>query len=531
MTFPFHSITRRLALALGLALAFSTLAQANPSRRLDALRRVGDDDSGGEVAPASTPAPKTVAKDDRVAVMGSTSVGPDEKVEGNAVAVMGNLSVEGEVQHDAVAVMGDNHVDGTVHGEVVAVLGNVYLGPHAVVDRDVTCVVGQIFRDPGAKVHGSIVHQVGEGALPRHLISGMSAWWNNGLSSGRLLPWVHETRPLWFLMVALVLLCALMAATFPRAVRSCGDTLVHRPGATVFTGLLSILALPFLFILLLVTVVGIPVALVLLPLGLFGATLFGSAALMDLIGRGLLRGKVPAAVGVIVAGAIIIALYAMPVIGVPVHFLVSFLGFSCAMAGLFGLKRATVSVAASSTPSPQGIPPVQGERTVEVTFHVGSEPEATAAPEPVAPPVEKAVAPASVAAAPGPVLPPGSLPRAGFWIRMAALAIDAILVGVIVSPIGGGHLYLLFLAAYGALLWKTKGSTVGGIIFKLRVIRADDRPVDWPTAIVRALGCFISLVIGGLGFVWIAFDLEKQAWHDKISGTIVVREAKSTPLV
>jgi uncharacterized RDD family membrane protein YckC len=47
--------------------------------------------------------------------------------------------------------------------------------------------------------------------------------------------------------------------------------------------------------------------------------------------------------------------------------------------------------------------------------------------------------------------------------------------------------------------------------------------MNWETAIVRALGCFLSLAIAGLGFIWIAFDGAKQAWHDKIAGTVVVR--------
>ena len=68
-------------------------------------------------------------------------------------------------------------------------------------------------------------------------------------------------------------------------------------------------------------------------------------------------------------------------------------------------------------------------------------------------------------------------------------------------------------------------------MFDLRVVRFDDRALDWETAIVRALGCFLSLAVAGLGFIWIAFDANNQAWHDKIAGTLVVRVAKGVPLV
>jgi uncharacterized RDD family membrane protein YckC len=124
------------------------------------------------------------------------------------------------------------------------------------------------------------------------------------------------------------------------------------------------------------------------------------------------------------------------------------------------------------------------------------------------------------------------MPRAGFWIRMLALLIDALLIGVLMGILH--HVFnmeLVMLAVYGAIMWKLRGSTIGGIVFDLQVVRLDGRPIDWETAIVRALGCFLSLVVAGLGFFWIAFDPGRQAWHDKIAGTAVVRVAKGVPLV
>jgi uncharacterized RDD family membrane protein YckC len=125
------------------------------------------------------------------------------------------------------------------------------------------------------------------------------------------------------------------------------------------------------------------------------------------------------------------------------------------------------------------------------------------------------------------------MPRAGFWIRMAALLLDIILVGFVSSMLfhHSGNFHLVMLAIYGAVMWKLKGATVGGIVFDLHVVRLDGRPVDWETAIVRALGCFLSLAVVGLGFIWIAFDHGSQAWHDKIAGTVVVRAKKGVPLV
>ena len=90
---------------------------------------------------------------------------------------------------------------------------------------------------------------------------------------------------------------------------------------------------------------------------------------------------------------------------------------------------------------------------------------------------------------------------------------------------------LLALAIYGAVMWKLKGTTIGGIVCGLKVVRTDHREIDWATAIVRALACFLSLMVAGLGFIWVAFDDEQQSWHDKIAGTTVVRAPKGASLV
>ena len=147
------------------------------------------------------------------------------------------------------------------------------------------------------------------------------------------------------------------------------------------------------------------------------------------------------------------------------------------------------------------------------------------------PPVVVMVPVPAVPSAVPPALSPMSeaaLPRAGFWLRMVALLVDAILIGIVIRS---GRFFLPVLAVYGAVLWKLKGSTVGGIIFGLKVVRHDGRPMDWATAAVRALACFFSLIFLCLGFIWIAFDPEKQGWHDKIAGTVVIRLPKGMSLV
>jgi uncharacterized RDD family membrane protein YckC len=165
---------------------------------------------------------------------------------------------------------------------------------------------------------------------------------------------------------------------------------------------------------------------------------------------------------------------------------------------------------------------------------VASVPAVTTGPA-IPPAIPAATPPPAIPLNPPPVVSAATLPRAGFWLRMGALCIDGFLWVVVLKLITFGHFNfgacLLVLATYGAVMWKNRGTTVGGSIFHLKVVRIDDRPLDWTGAIVRALGCFLSLIVVGLGFFWVAFDDEKQAWHDKIAGTVVVQMPKNVPLI
>ncbi len=42
--------------------------------------------------------------------------------------------------------------------------------------------------------------------------------------------------------------------------------------------------------------------------------------------------------------------------------------------------------------------------------------------------------------------------------------------------------------------------------------------------VLRYVSYFLSCIFF-LGFIWIAFDKKKQGWHDKIAGTVVVKDA------
>ena len=125
---------------------------------------------------------------------------------------------------------------------------------------------------------------------------------------------------------------------------------------------------------------------------------------------------------------------------------------------------------------------------------------------------------------------------------MGAAFLDMVVVGFIAGiahgPLGfllaflsGPPTFLIVALAYFAGMWAWKGTTVGGIVLKLHVVRADGQPLTFVAALVRGLAAAFSVVVLFLGFLWIAWDRDKQGWHDKIAGTIVVRLPRSIPLV
>ena len=120
--------------------------------------------------------------------------------------------------------------------------------------------------------------------------------------------------------------------------------------------------------------------------------------------------------------------------------------------------------------------------------------------------------------------------------RLAPLAFDwIILVLLIHGPIFDFERFqwlcriLEFSYFAGFYLWR--GATPMGLIFGLRVVRLDGRPLDPPTLAVRGITAAFGALAAGIGYFWCAWDPGKQTWHDKLAGTVVVKTSKSATLV
>jgi len=147
---------------------------------------------------------------------------------------------------------------------------------------------------------------------------------------------------------------------------------------------------------------------------------------------------------------------------------------------------------------------------------------------------------------------------AGFWRRLAAGIVDvlvltsvfailATLVAVILRhplPRLGqlGPDYVVDMAVNGGVLAETglamlgilgflyfflftalRGQTFGKHLMRLKVIDAFGERPSMGRALVRTLAYIPSLVLLGLGILWIGFDREKRGLHDWLADTYVVK--------
>jgi uncharacterized RDD family membrane protein YckC len=319
---------------------------------------------------------------------------------------------------------------------------------------------------------------------------------------GRPLP--HQFAWAWAVAGVFLLLYVLLAALFPRPIQASVDALQNRPGGSLLAGFLTLLLILPLIVLLIATVVGI-VVVPFLICGFIGALLLGKVAvyryageqLGHQVGASVLEKPIIAlAVGVV----LFYLLYTIPILGLIVWGAMLPLGIGAVLLALFKSYRSNAAQSAPPVPIVPGQP---------LTASGTTPPLITAA--------EMA----------------GGMPRVGFWQRLLATAIDFVLIAIITGVVfrRAPGLFIPLWVIYHIAMWGWKGTTIGGVIVGIRIVRLDGTPINWPVAIVRCLAAFLSAAIVFIGFFWAGWSVDKQAWHDKIAGTVVVKVPKGMSLI
>lgn len=511
--------------------------------RLPASRSAGASHRIGEVVNvfSTTEVRPNERASSAVTVWGDARV--EGEVGGECVTVFGNANITGKLGGECVTVFGDLDLDSEVRGEVVVVMGNAHFGPNAVVHGECVVIGGKLTADPEAVFH----HTKREfaGFLPP-----LGAWFKYGLVLGR--PLVFSLGWVWFIFALHVLVYLLVALLLPKPVGACEQAVRDQPLASFGVGLLGL----FLFWPAVTIVAATGVGLLVIPFLLaatLGGIILGKTAVVQWMGRSALRSASldlgPNPLTCFLVGVLMVAvLYLMPFVGFVTWGLLLPLGFGAAIMALVELIRqhrakrppappVPMLAPAAASPSPAASDPLASPGTPSTEGVPSSAPE-LAPPGGPAPAMSATAASTLLGPAPGVRTGVGAgdvaaeftaLPRAGFWIRLAATLLDFVLMGWFVHVVDG--FFPLLWLAYHVGMWTWKGTTIGGIVCGLKVVREDGRALDFTVALVRSLASVFSFVALGLGFFWAGWSPERQSWHDKIAGTVIVKVPKGMPLI
>jgi uncharacterized RDD family membrane protein YckC len=131
---------------------------------------------------------------------------------------------------------------------------------------------------------------------------------------------------------------------------------------------------------------------------------------------------------------------------------------------------------------------------------------------------------------------------AGFWRRFGAVIIDGVLLWVAEMIIFRSIAFRMFVFTAGAMVktyfWSiligwlyfalmessNKQATLGKMLIGIKVTDLDGNRITFGKATARHFSKIISGVILAIGYIMAGFTPKKQALHDIIAGTLVVKK-------
>jgi uncharacterized RDD family membrane protein YckC len=452
--------------------------------------------------------------------------GPSE-TNRKVVVILGSAEIAGRVNGDVRVFLGDARVLSTavIEGSLVVAGGSATVSPGAIVRRDLVVLGGGYEGPPDFTPRGESV-VVGARSLGGRFAA-VVPWFTRGLLWGRpivpSLPWI------WMIVGLFFLIYLAMNVVLFEAVGSGAKTLETKPLTAFMVGLLVLLLIGPICVLLAVSIIGVAVIPFVLC-ALIIAAIIGRVAVTRALGTRVLRQETPDAparsvVPFVVGFVVLCLVYMIPVLGI----------VTWTMVGVFGLGASTLAfITAYRRESPPPPPRPEPSSVVSpqpppsarwIASDAGAE-GGVSAESTVSPPIVPAAPAASDLI---------SFPHASLMDRVAAAFLDLILVVIAAQVLDifnrnadDGFFFLLVAYHIGFCAWK--GTTVGGIIMQLRVVKVDGTPIRFVDALVRGLSAIFSAVVLGLGFLWILKDPERQAWHDRIAGTYVVKVPRNWPI-
>ena len=109
--------------------------------------------------------------------------------------------------------------------------------------------------------------------------------------------------------------------------------------------------------------------------------------------------------------------------------------------------------------------------------------------------------------------------------RMKELGPDLLVAGLLdrnPMAVGGIGLLVGVTILYELYCAGIAGQTIGMALVRIRVISGRGRAPGATRGLIRVLAFAVSVLPGGLGWLWAIFDREHRTLHDHLAGTYVI---------
>jgi hypothetical protein len=285
-------------------------------------------DTASTDGPASSGKPSACVPGNRDALGENVVIDRDTWICGDVTVYAANISVLGRVDGDVRAIGGSIVIAGQVSGGVTAIGGNVDLQAGARVGGDVQAIGGSVNRDADSYISGNVA--TNEDALqrygPQHAID----------------PYASDIP--WLQLIFWGLASTALSLLFPRYVLRVRVMAQRQLAASFVTGVMALFGGVIASIALIVSCLGIPLALFLLA-SLWVAWVIGTVALGSWLGHFLLhlfaRESRLLGLTTVLGVMLLAALEALPYVGWVIFTVAGFLGLGAAVRAYFATRQAT----------------------------------------------------------------------------------------------------------------------------------------------------------------------------------------------